>query len=175
VVGGSGLVFFVAGLLLLEVIPRRHFSPLLHAAWIALPQSATSRAMVRRVAELPPRRRVVVESSTRDRMDLEMAANELGISDAEAAVRLARSMMQLSGAGTPSDRDEEIGRWLASSVSVAERDRAANRLVASGVDPLVMHDLEDAYRRLQALPRRAWTSDRRHSRLAGRVRLRGAA
>ena len=90
-------------------------------------------------------------------------------------MRLARSMMQLSGAGTPSVHDEEIGRWLGLSASVAERDRAANRLVLAGVDPLVMHDLEDVYGRLRALSARAWSSDQRRTTSARRLRLRGAA
>lgn len=170
-----GLVLFALGLLLFGVIPRRHFSPLLHAAWVVLPQSRTSRRLIDRVVGLPPRRRVVVESLTREGLDLEGTAARLGRSEREVAIRLARSMIQISEAGSPSDHDEDIGRWLAAPLSVAERDREADRLVAAGMDPLVMHDLEDSYRRLSALPGRAWKADQARRPSARRLRLRGAA
>jgi O-antigen/teichoic acid export membrane protein len=170
-----GLVLFALGLLAFGVIPRRHFSPLLHAGWLVLPQSATSRGLVASVLALPPRRRAVVEALTRDGTALEDVASGLGLPEREVAIRLARSLMQVTGSGHPSEHDEEVGRWLAAPLSVAERDREADRIVAAGVDPLVMHDLEDAYRRLGALPGRAWRQRPPSAGSAGRVRLRGTA
>jgi hypothetical protein len=79
-----------------------------------------------------------------DRRPLPKVAEVLGVPPDRVLSRLVNALRAVSGGGHPTIYDLEIGEYLVSRRSVAERDDLARRLLAEGVDPAEMHRLEDA-------------------------------
>ncbi|HEX2088125.1 MAG TPA: oligosaccharide flippase family protein [Solirubrobacteraceae bacterium] len=143
------VVLYPALLVVTGVVPRTHARALVAVAASLASGRRTRTEVVERVAALPAAdrellRRVVVDGERG------------GGAEREAAQALRR----LVGIGD-ADHDADIGRYLLSHDAHAEREARRRELRRDGVDPLELHELEEAVALLRRLPARAWAGDAR--------------
>lgn len=149
------LAIYPVLLVVFRAIPAHHVEPLLRILRATMPRSRRS-PLLDRLPDVPPRRRLVVEELIRDRRSPQAVATELGISEHEVAIRLARALRQMTGAGEPGQTDGLLGEYLLADVALADRDSMARELGRNGVDPLDIHELDMALVQLRRTPRGAW-------------------
>lgn len=95
----------------------------------------------------------VIDLVARQSVSVEAAGESVGLSEEEVQARLARGLRHLawpdSGPPTLSATDTEIGAYLVSDLSVAEREALARNLYAQGVTPTEMDVLERSLEELR--------------------------
>jgi O-antigen/teichoic acid export membrane protein len=149
------LLLYPVLLVAFEAIPRHHLDPLGRIVRATMPRSRRS-PLLDRLPDVPPRRRIVVEELVRDRRSPRAVAADLGISEHEVGIRLARALRQMTGAGEPDENDGYLGTYLLAEVALADRDSLARELGRHGIDPLDIHELDMGLAQLRRTPRRAW-------------------
>lgn len=158
------LVFasYMIALLTLEVIPRRHFKPLLRLARAALRGGLGGKSPARGLESLDPSARSLLASIERDGVPVVVLAERLGRTEREISIEYVSTLRELIGAPhAPSGSEElypRIAEYLLSSEPEAQRDLIGHELMEQGVESLELIELDDAARRLRELSSQAWTA-----------------
>ena len=158
------LVFasYVLAIAAFEVVPRRHFKPLARLARAAFRKGMGGNDPTMNLASLDTRRRSLLASIERDRIPTVVLAERLRRPEREIQCEYVAILRELTGAPRASSELEDlypaIAGYLLSSQPHAQRDLIGHDLVEEGVDALELMDLDEAARRLRALPLRAWTT-----------------
>jgi len=155
--GLLGLALFPCLLVLTGAVPWTHVRVLRNVARTTFGDPSV-RGIEMGIVRLPPRRRSVLEQIARDGQPLSRAAQDERISEHEAGARLVRALRDLGGIGAPTELDGAIGIYLTTDASMSARDAIARRLVASGADPLEIHDLEMALKALRRTRADSWNT-----------------
>jgi O-antigen/teichoic acid export membrane protein len=156
------LASYAIAIVALEVIPRRHFKPLLRLARAALRKGLGGMDPTMSLGRLDPGRRSLLASIERDGVPAVVLAERLRRSEREIECEYVTALRELIGVpGAPAEHEElypRIAAYLLSQQPEAQRDLIAHELVEQGVDALELMELDEAARRLRALPRQAWTT-----------------
>jgi len=158
------LVFasYIATLVATSVIPRRHLKPLSLLARSALRGGLGSANPAIGLAGLKPWQRDLLAAIERDGERAGTLARRLGRSRDEIRREYVSILRELIGSrGAPDgagELDPRIAGYLLSSEPDAQRDLTGHELLEAGAEPLELMELDEAARRLRALPLRAWTT-----------------
>jgi hypothetical protein len=147
------LVIFPVVLVAVGVIPRSQVRMIFEILSVLLP-ARRRRSTFTAVAELPQAQRETVVRLLWDQQSVAAVASQAQVSDQVVRARLVRGLRGVSGIGEPSERDAVIGEYLLStSLMTLERDEIARRMARSGIDPLVLDQLEQSMNDVRRLRR----------------------
>ena len=156
------LASYVIALVAIKVIPRRHLKPLLRLARSALRRGLAETDPTAGLQSMGPRQRSLLASIERDGVPVVVLAERLGRSEREIQCEYVSILRDLIGAPRASAGTEElyprIADYLLSSEPDAQRDLIGHELIERDVPALELMELDEAARRLRALPSRAWTT-----------------
>ncbi len=156
------LASYIAALVVGRVIPRRHLRPLSRLTRAALRNGMGGRNPATGLESLDPEQRGLLASIERERVPTVALAERLGRSQSEIRRAYVAILRELTGsretAGASEQLDLGIAGYLLSSEPDAQRDLIGHDLLEAGAEPLELMELDEAARRLRALPAQAWTS-----------------
>jgi O-antigen/teichoic acid export membrane protein len=167
------LLTYIGAVLALGVVPRRHYKPLSRLVRAAVRKGIGGANPVDGLAGLDSERRKLLAALDRDGLPTAVLADRLGRSEAEVRRDYVTVLRILIGSRTDTTTlDEGLGGYLLSREPEAQRDRVARELMDEGIDSFELMELDEAARRLRALPRRAWEAwDTTTASKAHKVRL----
>ncbi len=157
------LASYVATILCMEVVPRRHFKPLSRLARAALRSGLGGQDPTMGLQDLDPGRRSLLASIERDRTPTAVLAAQLGCNEDEVQREYVSILRELTD--TPrspaagKDPAPRIACYLLSAQPEAQRDVLGHELIEDGVEALELMELDEAARRLRALPSQAWLTE----------------
>jgi O-antigen/teichoic acid export membrane protein len=163
VVAGVLLAVFLAGLVVMRVIPRNHWQPLAHMVRSSLRGSTVSafnpRAGIRSVPE-PQREKLrkAVKKGIPERR-LRGGKGE----DLVGSLRLLGDAAGVPGVVKPTKRDEEISLYLFERAPTAVRNATMRRLLADGAKSDELRALEDLVVHLRRVSNEAWRGERKNA------------
>ncbi len=158
------LVFasYIAALVAIRVIPRRHLKPLSQLARSALRGRLGATNPADGLRDLEPSRRGLLASIERDGEPVAALAERLGRSGREIRCEYISILRELIGSRNvpqaTGELDPRIAGYLLSSEPDAQRDLIGHELLEAGVEPLELMELDEAARRLRRLPSQAWNT-----------------
>jgi O-antigen/teichoic acid export membrane protein len=146
----------------LEVVPRRHFRPLTRLARAALRKGLGGNDPTLGLGGLEPRQRSLLAAIERDGVPTVVLAERLRRDEREIQCEYVSILRELIGASRASSEHEQlhprIADYLLSSQPHAQRDLVGHELIEEGFEGLELMELDEAARRLRALPSQAWTA-----------------
>jgi len=162
VVLALALASYLVTLVALQVIPRRHVRPLSRLARAALRKGLGGTDPTSGLASLDPTRRSLLASIERDGVPTVVLAERRHCSEREIRSEYVSALRELIGATAGPEAIEElqprIAGYLLSPEPEAQRDLVGHQLIEQGVEALELMELDEAARRLRALPTQAWTT-----------------
>ncbi len=149
---------YLAAVVLFGVVQRPHWQLLgrlartaLHQRGIGAPDPSAG------LAQLEPRPRNLLAAIERDGRPLGELAEHLGRSERELRGEYVAALRTLIGApAQPGEHDGRIAAYLLSTQPEAQRDLIGRGLIEEDVDGMQLMELDEAARRLRALPCEAW-------------------
>jgi Polysaccharide biosynthesis protein len=155
------LASYIATLTAMKVIPKRHMEPLARLVRASLQGGLGGADPALGLQSLGAERHLLLTSIERDRVPVAMLAERLGRSEGEIEREYVSTLRELISAtpepGSGEGLDERIAGYLLSPEPDAQRDLLGHELIEQGVPALELMELDEAARRLRALPARAWT------------------
>jgi len=133
---------------LLGIVPRHHLAPLRRSVAAAVNGRPLNRDLSRRLGALHPAERTALREAVRPVVGRVALAAE--------SEELSRGLEALAAVPAGSARDEDLLALLFGGAPEGERMDRAQALWDRGVDPLVLHELEEIVDGLRRLPARAW-------------------
>lgn len=151
---------YLAAVLLLGVVPRRHRRLLARLVRTALRRGIGSQNLGAALARLDPRQRNLLAAIERDCRPLPELAERLGRSERELCGEYVRALRALTGVAEeePGEHDARIAAYLLSRQPEAQRDVQGRALIEDEVDGMQLMELDEAARGLRGLPREAWAT-----------------
>jgi O-antigen/teichoic acid export membrane protein len=156
----AALVLYPVLLLASGVIPRHEREGIAEALRGALALPRRSPELEARLGRLRPDDLADLELAVSGGRTLAELASASGDHESEVSARLVGAMRRLAELGEGTGRDEEIGQYLFSQMSVAERDEEVRALWSGEVEPSELHALESTLEGLRRLPSSAWETTR---------------
>jgi hypothetical protein len=156
----AGTATYIAGLLLLRIVPLSLVRRLQEVGHSMLPERHAARDISEEIDRLAPLDAKILRALSKPRPPAEVAA-ELGLSEAEFDIRAVAGLRAIAGLGGPRSCDVRIGVYLLAAASVSERD-VLGRALWEEVDPGEIDILESTLR----IVRRAGKHRVRHGPLA---------
>jgi len=157
------LAVFLAGLVVLRVIPENHWQPLAHMARSTLRGSTVKgfnpRAGIR---ALPEEQRTLLRKAVRQRVP----AKRLRAGRGEELVAILRRLGSEAGVpdiAEPTKRDTEISVYLFERAPTAVRNASMRRLLDDGAPSDELRALEDLVTHLGRVPDEAWEGARKRN------------
>ena len=153
---------FLAGLVVMRVIPRNHWEPLAHMARSSFRGSTVSgfnpRAGIRSIPEpqRKPLRRAINKGIPEKRLRGGKGEELVGI------LRRLGDAAGVPGIVEPSERDEEISLYLFERAPAAVRNASMRRLLADGAASDELRALEDLTTHLRRVPNEAWLGKKKN-------------
>jgi hypothetical protein len=129
----AGIATYLAGLLLLRIVPLSMVRRLWEVARSMLPKRHATRDVSAEIDRLAPLDAEIMRALAKPRPPAQLAA-ELGLSEAEFDLRAVAGLRAIAGLGGPRACDVRIGVYLLAVASVAERD-VLGRALWKEVDP----------------------------------------
>ncbi|HYH60847.1 MAG TPA: oligosaccharide flippase family protein [Solirubrobacterales bacterium] len=154
---------FVVGLVVMRVIPRNHWVPLLHMARSSFKGSTVSgfnpRAGIRSIpeAQRKPLRRAVNKGIPAKRLRGGKGEELVGI------LRRLGDGAGVPGIVEPTERDEEISVYLFERAPTAVRNASMRRLLSDGAPSDELRALEDLVGHLKRVPADAWAGEKKNA------------
>jgi len=150
--------YFVAAFVL-EVIPRRHFKHLAQLARAAARKGIGGQDPTLGLGQLDSGRRSLLAAIERDGVPIAVLAERLGRPARELRQEYVEILRQLIAAPAAApELDERLGAYLLSDQPEAQRDIVARELIDDGANTFELMELDEAARKLRALPRQAWSA-----------------
>jgi O-antigen/teichoic acid export membrane protein/DNA-directed RNA polymerase specialized sigma24 family protein len=174
------LVFatYVAAVLALRVVPRRHFGLLRTLARITVRQRVAKQDPTGGLQRLDPTRRGLLASLQRDHVPIAVLADRTRREEREITHEYVTTMREIVAAHSRSpwsaEQEAGVAEYLLSDQPESHRDRMAHELlVEEELDGLELVELNEAAQRLRALPQETWSKLTTEGRPAAdhRVRL----
>jgi O-antigen/teichoic acid export membrane protein len=163
------LLSYLAAVLALGVVPRRHFKALAGLARAAMRKGVGGQDPTTGIGRLSSDQRSLLAALERDGVPVAVHAERLGRSEDELHREYVGILRKLIDAPAgPPELEERLGMYLLSSEPEAQRDLVAHELIDDGADTFELMELNEAAHKLRALPRQAWstwtveTPSRRH-------------
>jgi O-antigen/teichoic acid export membrane protein len=153
------LLSYIAAIVALGVVPRRHFRPILRLLRAAGRKSIGDQDPTLGLGRLSSSRRNLLAALERDSVPLVVLAERLGRTAEDLHREYVAILRELIGMGPPAEPwlDERLGVYLLSDQPEAQRDLIAHEVIEDGADAFELMELNEAARRLRALPRQAWS------------------
>lgn len=152
----GSLACYPVGLVALRIVPPATARDLRSMVGAILPRRRDHSELVLRVFDLPDAQREALVALTRDRVSPPAAALRLGVAEPALLGSVVAGLRRLAGGSGEFPRDEELGRYLTSVEPPADRDAVLRELRRSSTDLAESSVMEQIYRQLRDLPRRAW-------------------
>jgi SAM-dependent methyltransferase len=149
---------YLAAVLAFGVVPRRHRRLLARLVRTALRRGVGAGDPGAALKRLDPRQRNLLAAIERDDRSFPELVQRLGRSERELRHEYVSALRVLTGAPEPAGHDARISAYLLSKQPEAQRDVLGRALIEDEVDGLELMELDDAARRLRALPSEAWTA-----------------
>jgi O-antigen/teichoic acid export membrane protein len=158
------LAIYVAGLIVVGPVPRRHRRPLLQMGRTLFGRGGDGVDSEAALIALPERDRIALRMAAAERLPIDEVAQALAedrAATAERTVRALRELSELTGhaAGDVGERDAQIGEYLFLAGTVAQRDLVGKQLRAGGVEPHDLHALELTLAHLRKLDPGVWPDE----------------
>ncbi len=173
------LIGYIGAIVAFGVVPRQHWRLLGRLARTALRRGVGAQDPGAGLERLDPRQRTRGAAIERDGTPLGELAERMGRSELQLRCEYVAALRVLIGAApvneqsseaeamaTPAavngtspvsaEHDARIAAYLLSHESEAQRDVLGRALIEADVDGLELMELDEAARRLRALPREAW-------------------
>jgi O-antigen/teichoic acid export membrane protein len=132
-------------------IPRDQLWVVKSIVMAVIPKRVRRSEIRSQLSALPPQERSAVALVVCRQEAPDRAAETLGISHKVVLARMIRGLRRMVEAGKPTPVDHLIGEYVCFSGTTIERDTHANQLQLLGVDPLQLHVLDEARRRVGKL------------------------
>jgi O-antigen/teichoic acid export membrane protein len=153
------LVIYLAALVALGAVPRRHIRPLWRLVRASARRGKTSKDPTDGLASLDFTQRNLLAAIERDGVPVAVVADRFGLHERDLRRTYTRILRKLIGAKPAEpELDERLGGYLLSREPEAQRDRLANRIIEAGIEAFELMELNEAVKHLRALPRQAWTA-----------------
>jgi O-antigen/teichoic acid export membrane protein len=162
VIAGALSLFYLAGLVVLRVIPENHWRPLTHMARSTIRGSTVSgfnpRAGIRSIpeAQRKPLRRAIKKGIPEKRLRGGKGEELVGI------LRRLGDAAGVPGVVEPTERDEEISLYLFERAPTAVRNASMRRLLADDAPSVELRALEDLTNHLRRVPNEAWEGEKKN-------------
>jgi O-antigen/teichoic acid export membrane protein len=153
------LLSYIAAVLTLGALPRRHFKPLASLARAAARKGVGGRDPTTGLGRLDDARRSLLAALERDSVPIALLAERLGRSEGELRREYMGILRELIGATAAApELEERLAGYLLSTQPEAQRDLVAHELIGEGVDTFELMELDEAAHKLRALPRQEWST-----------------
>ena len=164
---------YLAAVVLFGVVQRPHWRLLGRLSRTALRQRGIGADPSAGLEQLEPRPRNLLAAIERDGRPLDDLAGRLGRSERELRGEYVAALRTLIGAPAQSgEHDGRIAAYLLSTQPEAQRDLIGRGLIEEDVDGMQLMELDEAARRLRALPRETWARVAADAPAAARSRWR---
>ncbi|MDX6587527.1 MAG: Polysaccharide biosynthesis protein [Solirubrobacterales bacterium] len=156
IIAAALALLFLAGLVVLRVIPENHWQPLAHMMRSTFRGSTVSgfnpRAGIRSIpeAQRKPLRRAIKKGIPEKRLRGGKGEELVGI------LRRLGDAAGVPGVVEPTERDEEISLYLFERAPTAVRNASMRRLISDGAPADELRSLEDLTNHLRRVPKDAW-------------------
>jgi len=152
------LIGYCGAIVAFGVVPRAHWRLLGRLTRTALRRRGVGTGNPGAGLErLDPRQRSLLAAIERDGRSPAEAARQRGRAERELRGEYVMALRALIGApAQPAEHDARIAGYLLSREPEAQRDVYGRALIEDDVDGLQLMELDEAARRLRALPREAW-------------------
>ena len=153
------LAIYIAAVVACGVVPRTHWRLLARLARTALRRGVGAQDPAAGLQRLDPRQRTLLAAIEREGTPLPELVKRLGRSERELRGEYVAALRLLIGAEQDAcDEDARIAAYLLCGGPEAQRDVLGRALIEDGADGLALMELDEAARRLRALPREAWAA-----------------
>lgn len=144
-------------LVVTRTIPQAHLRPLRTVLAGLLPERRKRDHLAAGLLRINAEERAALEILLHHRLAADDVADIAGMELERVRAAAVRALRIVSGGdATTTSLDGEIGGFLLSRASVADRDATARRLWSEGADPAELDQLESAAQALIKAPRRIW-------------------
>jgi O-antigen/teichoic acid export membrane protein len=153
IVTGAGLLAFPLVLWASGSVAREQWKSVRSIIVALIPQPVSRSEIRSELDSLPEQERAAVSMVVCERHEPDRAAKALGISSSVVLARMTRGLRRMVDAGRPTPNDHLLGEYVLFTGTTIERDTHASKLRMLGVDPLQLHVLDEANRRVGKLRR----------------------
>jgi O-antigen/teichoic acid export membrane protein len=153
------LLSYIAAVFVFEVVPRTHFKPLAQLSRAAVRKGVGGQDPTGRLGHLDSARRSLLAAIERDSVPTPVLAERLTRPELDVRREYVAILRELIGAPAgPPELEERLGAYLLSKEPEAQRDLVARGLIDDGADAFELMELDEAARKLRALPSQAWSA-----------------